>query len=41
VLIHAHNGWFVGEHGAGGVEYSLSLSSALLVLIAASTPTRT
>ena len=34
-LIHARLGWFVGEHGTGGVEYSLCLSVALLVLAAA------
>ncbi len=38
VLIHARNGWFVGEHGIGGVEYSLSLIAALLTLIAAGSP---
>ena len=35
VIIHAKLGWFVGEHGTGGVEYSLCLSVALLVLAAA------
>ncbi|MES2986826.1 MAG: DoxX family protein [Pseudomonadota bacterium] len=30
VLIHMHLGWFVGEHGTGGMEYSV----ALLVLLA-------
>lgn len=30
VLIHAQLGWFVGEHGTGGSEYS----AALLVLLA-------
>lgn len=34
VLIHAGNGWFVGEHGSGGMEYSICLIAALLVLIA-------
>jgi putative oxidoreductase len=34
VLIHARLGWFVGEHGTGGVEYSLSLLVALIVLAA-------
>ncbi|MGL4232848.1 MAG: DoxX family protein [Casimicrobium sp.] len=34
VIIHAKLGWFVGEHGTGGVEYSLSLLVSLLVLIA-------
>jgi putative oxidoreductase len=32
VLIHAQLGWFVGEHGTGGVEYSLVLIAALLVV---------
>lgn len=35
VIIHAKLGWFVGEHGTGGVEYSLCLSVALLALAAA------
>lgn len=35
VIIHARLGWFVGEHGTGGMEYSLCLSVALLVLAAA------
>lgn len=35
VLIHAKQGWFVGEHGTGGSEYSVSLILALCVLIAA------
>jgi putative oxidoreductase len=34
VLIHAKLGWFVGEHGTGGVEYSLSLLVGLIVLAA-------
>lgn len=33
-LIHAPLGWFVGEHGVGGMEYSLCLIVALLVLMA-------
>ena len=44
VLIHAANGWFVGEHGVGGMEYSVCLIAALMVLIAADldqTPIRT
>jgi putative oxidoreductase len=40
VLIHAGRGWFVGEHGTGGVEYSLSLLVSLIVLAAAARPTR-
>jgi putative oxidoreductase len=34
VIIHAAHGWFVGEHGVGGMEYSVSLIASLLVLIA-------
>ena len=34
VLIHRNLGWFVGEHGSGGSEYSVALM-VLLVLIAA------
>ncbi len=35
VLIHAAKGWFVGEHGTGGVEYSIVLFVACVVLAAA------
>jgi putative oxidoreductase len=35
VLIHARQGWFVGEHGTGGVEYSIVLFVACVVLAAA------
>ncbi|HEY8954183.1 DoxX family protein [Chitinophaga sp.] len=35
VLIHASLGWFVGEHGTGGCEYSVLLIVALLVIAAA------
>ena len=35
ILIHRNNGWFVGEHGTGGSEYSVSLMLALLVVAAA------
>lgn len=35
VLIHAAKGWFVGEHGSGGVEYSIVLFVACVVLAAA------
>ncbi len=35
VIIHAKLGWFVGEHGVGGVEYSLCLLMALTVIAAA------
>jgi putative oxidoreductase len=37
-LIHVHNGWFVGEHGVGGMEYSALLVAALFVLAAADDP---
>lgn len=33
VLIHRHQGWFVGEHGTGGCEYSVAL--IILLLLAA------
>jgi putative oxidoreductase len=33
-LIHASLGWFVGEHGTGGSEYSFILILALLVIAA-------
>lgn len=35
VVIHWDNGWFVGEHGTGGMEYSVALLVALLVVAAA------
>lgn len=35
VLIHRHFGWFVGEHGTGGSEYSVALLLLLLVVAAA------
>lgn len=34
ILIHASLGWFVGEHGSGGSEYSFILIAALLVIAA-------
>jgi putative oxidoreductase len=34
-LIHRRFGWFVGEHGTGGSEYSVVLMAALLVIAAA------
>jgi len=40
VLIHAANGWFVGEHGTGGMEYSVLLMVGLLVVAAADAPAR-
>ena len=39
ILIHANLGWFVGEHGVGGMEYSLCLIVALLVIAAADAET--
>ena len=38
VLIHRHAGWFVGEHGTGGMEYSFAL--ILLLIVAAAAPNR-
>ncbi len=35
VLIHRHIGWFVGEHGTGGSEYSVALMVLLVVIAAA------
>lgn len=35
ILIHARLGWFVGEHGTGGSEYSVCLLLCLLVIAAA------
>jgi putative oxidoreductase len=35
VIIHRHLGWFVGEHGTGGSEYSVALLLALVVIMAA------
>ncbi len=35
VIIHWQLGWFVGEHGTGGMAYSLSLMASLLVIAAA------
>jgi putative oxidoreductase len=35
ILIHRHFGWFVGEHGTGGAEYSVALLMMLLVIGAA------
>jgi putative oxidoreductase len=37
LLIHQQNGWFVGEHGIGGMEYSFSLMVSLVVIAAADT----
>jgi len=35
ILIHAEKGWFTGEHGAGGIEYSFILMIALMVVASA------
>ncbi|MBK7163687.1 MAG: DoxX family protein [Sphingomonadales bacterium] len=37
VLIHWRFGWFVGEHGTGGSEYSIALIVMLLVVAAGDT----
>jgi putative oxidoreductase len=34
-IIHRHFGWFVGEHGTGGSEYSVALIVLLVVVAAA------
>ena len=34
VVIHRHFGWFVGEHGTGGIEYSAALIVLLLLIMA-------
>jgi putative oxidoreductase len=41
VLIHRHIGWFVGEHGTGGSEYSVALIILLIVIAAADRPAPT
>lgn len=33
VLIHFSQGWFVGEHGTGGMEYSFILIMALITVM--------
>lgn len=40
VLIHIQQGWFTGEHGSGGCEYSYALIVALLVVAAADRSTQ-
>lgn len=40
ILIHFERGWFVGEHGDGGTEYSFVLMMALMVIAAGTTPKR-
>lgn len=34
ILIHYQNGWWVGEHGEGGMEYSCALILVLIVIAA-------
>jgi putative oxidoreductase len=34
LLIHRHFGWFVGEHGTGGSEFSVALIVLLIVVSA-------
>lgn len=34
-ILHAPMGWFCGEYGGGGMEYSLSLMVALRAITAA------
>ncbi len=34
VIIHYQNGWWVGEHGEGGMEYSFALILGLIVIAA-------
>ena len=33
ILIHFSQGWFVGEHGTGGMEYSFILIMALITVM--------
>ena len=35
LIIHRHLGWFVGEHGSGGSEYSVALIVLLVVVASA------
>jgi len=32
IIIHYENGWWVGEHGEGGMEYSCALILGLIVV---------
>ena len=32
IIIHFENGWWVGEHGEGGMEYSCALILGLIVI---------
>jgi putative oxidoreductase len=34
IIIHYENGWWVGEHGEGGMEYSCALILGLIVIAA-------
>lgn len=38
IIIHAREGWFNGEFGTGGCEYSVSLIAGLLVVASAGAP---
>jgi putative oxidoreductase len=40
MLIHRNFGWFVGEHGTGGAEYSVALIFMLLVIASADRETQ-
>jgi putative oxidoreductase len=40
ILIHRNFGWFVGEHGTGGAEYSVALITMLLLIAAADRETQ-
>ena len=35
IIIHARLGWFVGEHGTGGSEFSVALMMLLVIVAAA------
>ncbi len=39
ILIHFSQGWFVGEHGTGGMEYSFILIMGLLAVMSGNTST--
>jgi putative oxidoreductase len=38
IIIHYQNGWWVGEHGDGGMEYSCALILGLIVIAATKSP---
>jgi len=40
IIIHYSAGWFVGEHGSGGMEYSVTLIFALITIAATDRPHR-